>query len=367
MAEAPGGRRLRAWLVAQLESGRFPGLEWDDAGRTALRIPWQHGGKGGARGGAGAALCRAWAEYKGRVAPGAGHWDAAGCKTRLRCALHKSPEFQEEPSRSRLRGSRPYKVYRLLLPPPPRGERRGAHRDGAPQAPESSGDKAAEAAESGTERAPPPSPLSLSLESSEPLPPNEGPLRLLVSLWRGGGLSWQGWLPRGEYLLSLPLPAEASRLPSPLPRLVLRGAQLGGAGAEGGLLLSSGPRGIFVRARRGARGPRWRAPHGPRGEGRLEPAELLLLFDSRRFQEELRQHRAGLGPLPEHRVTLVLGQEPAPPGQTHGRDLVLQLEQAFAKQLLDAASAPPSPTAAPPLPTASAGCPAASPKGLSPQ
>lgn len=68
---------------------------------------------------------QAWAEFKGRLRPGA-RPDPAGWKTRLRCALNKSPEFQEVPARSRLEGPRPYKVYRLLPPPQQRG---GAGRD----------------------------------------------------------------------------------------------------------------------------------------------------------------------------------------------------------------------------------------------
>uniref|UniRef100_A0A8V5GJT7 Uncharacterized protein n=1 Tax=Melopsittacus undulatus TaxID=13146 RepID=A0A8V5GJT7_MELUD len=47
-------KRLRDWLLAQLRSGRYAGLVWDDPERTALRIPWQRGGKGGA----GSALCK---------------------------------------------------------------------------------------------------------------------------------------------------------------------------------------------------------------------------------------------------------------------------------------------------------------------
>lgn len=35
-------------------------------------------------------------------------------KTRIRCALSKSPEFEEMPQRSRLGIAEPYKVYRLV-------------------------------------------------------------------------------------------------------------------------------------------------------------------------------------------------------------------------------------------------------------
>ncbi|XP_071885876.1 interferon regulatory factor 9 isoform X1 [Anas platyrhynchos] len=113
-----GRRRLLPWLLAQAQSGRFPGLEFDDAARSALRVPWERAGRGGAGGGAAAALCQAWAEYKGATPPPG----PAVCKTRLRCALHKSPELQEVPERARLDGPRPYKVYRLLGPRPPRND-----------------------------------------------------------------------------------------------------------------------------------------------------------------------------------------------------------------------------------------------------
>lgn len=47
--------------------------------------------------------------------------DAATWKTRLRCALNKSPEFQEVPQRSQLDIVEPYKVYRIV-PPDEQGE-----------------------------------------------------------------------------------------------------------------------------------------------------------------------------------------------------------------------------------------------------
>uniref|UniRef100_A0A674G8B2 IRF tryptophan pentad repeat domain-containing protein n=1 Tax=Taeniopygia guttata TaxID=59729 RepID=A0A674G8B2_TAEGU len=117
MAEG-GPRRLRPWLLAQLQSGRYPGLQWDDAARTALRIPWAHGGRSGQYK---VGACRqAWAEYKGRLRPGDPP-DPAGWKTRLRCALARSPEFQALPGRGRSDGPCPYRVYRVL---PARGELR---------------------------------------------------------------------------------------------------------------------------------------------------------------------------------------------------------------------------------------------------
>ncbi|OXB60134.1 UNVERIFIED_CONTAM: hypothetical protein H355_000130, partial [Colinus virginianus] len=34
--------RLRPWLVAQVDSGRFPGLRWVDARRRLFVVPWHH-------------------------------------------------------------------------------------------------------------------------------------------------------------------------------------------------------------------------------------------------------------------------------------------------------------------------------------
>lgn len=62
-----------------------------------------------------ARLCRpqAWAEFKGKLTDG-GQDNPASWKTRLRCALNKSPEFKEVNDRAQLDISEPYKVYRLV-------------------------------------------------------------------------------------------------------------------------------------------------------------------------------------------------------------------------------------------------------------
>ncbi|XP_044783687.2 interferon regulatory factor 4 isoform X2 [Bubalus bubalis] len=105
MAGAGGPLRLREWLVAQIESGRYAGLRWEDAGKTLFRIPWKHAAKQG---------YQAWAIYKGKHLEGIDKEDPSTWKTRLRCALNKSADFCEVPERSQLDISNPYKVYRLL-------------------------------------------------------------------------------------------------------------------------------------------------------------------------------------------------------------------------------------------------------------
>uniref|UniRef100_A0A670ZYN5 IRF tryptophan pentad repeat domain-containing protein n=1 Tax=Pseudonaja textilis TaxID=8673 RepID=A0A670ZYN5_PSETE len=106
-------RKLRDWTVEQVESGKFQGLVWDDPpAKTMFRIPWKHAGKQEFRQEEDAGFFKAWAIYKGKYIPG--ECNPATWKTRVRCALSKSPEFEEVPSRSRLDVSEPYKVYRLV-------------------------------------------------------------------------------------------------------------------------------------------------------------------------------------------------------------------------------------------------------------
>ncbi|KAJ8010693.1 hypothetical protein DPEC_G00077770 [Dallia pectoralis] len=106
-------RRLRCWMVDQVNSGGYRGLIWDDDAKTMFRIPWKHAGKQDFRSEEDGAIFKAWAMFKGKLSDG-DHADPASWKTRLRCALNKSPEFQEVNERSQLDISEPYKVYRLI-------------------------------------------------------------------------------------------------------------------------------------------------------------------------------------------------------------------------------------------------------------
>ena len=45
MTLSPGGRRLKQWLVEQINSNQYSGLQWEDENRTMFRIPWKHAGK----------------------------------------------------------------------------------------------------------------------------------------------------------------------------------------------------------------------------------------------------------------------------------------------------------------------------------
>ncbi|XP_029912582.1 interferon regulatory factor 10 isoform X1 [Myripristis murdjan] len=105
--------RLKEWLITQIDSKRYEGLSWEDEGKTMFRIPWKHAAKKDYKQKEDAALFKAWAVYKGKHREGRDRADPTMWKTRLRCALNKSTDFQEVPERSQLDISEPFKVYRI--------------------------------------------------------------------------------------------------------------------------------------------------------------------------------------------------------------------------------------------------------------
>uniref|UniRef100_A0A8D2L4R1 IRF tryptophan pentad repeat domain-containing protein n=1 Tax=Varanus komodoensis TaxID=61221 RepID=A0A8D2L4R1_VARKO len=109
--------RLKEWLIAQVESGGYPGLCWEDREKKEFRIPWKHAAKQHYRQQEDAALFKAWAIYKGKYHEGVDKADPSVWKTRLRCALNKSIDFKEVPDRSHLDISEPYKVYQIVTDP----------------------------------------------------------------------------------------------------------------------------------------------------------------------------------------------------------------------------------------------------------
>uniref|UniRef100_A0A7N6FC25 IRF tryptophan pentad repeat domain-containing protein n=1 Tax=Anabas testudineus TaxID=64144 RepID=A0A7N6FC25_ANATE len=109
----PGGRRLKQWLMEQIHSGQYSGLQWEDDSRTMFRIPWKHAGKQDYNQEIDASIFKAWAVFKGKFKEG-DKAEPATWKTRLRCALNKSPDFEEVTERSQLDISEPYKVYRIV-------------------------------------------------------------------------------------------------------------------------------------------------------------------------------------------------------------------------------------------------------------
>uniref|UniRef100_A0A8C5XMC4 IRF tryptophan pentad repeat domain-containing protein n=1 Tax=Microcebus murinus TaxID=30608 RepID=A0A8C5XMC4_MICMU len=113
MCDRNGGRRLRQWLIEQIDSGMYPGLIWENDEKSMFRIPWKHAGKQDYNQEVDASIFKAWAVFKGKFKEG-DKAEPATWKTRLRCALNKSPDFEEVTDRSQLDISEPYKVYRIV-------------------------------------------------------------------------------------------------------------------------------------------------------------------------------------------------------------------------------------------------------------
>uniref|UniRef100_A0A4W6D6N0 Interferon regulatory factor 4a n=1 Tax=Lates calcarifer TaxID=8187 RepID=A0A4W6D6N0_LATCA len=118
-----GNGKLRQWLIDQIDSRRYPGLVWENDDKSIFRIPWKHAGKQDYNREEDAALFKAWAMFKGKYKEGVDKPDPPTWKTRLRCALNKSNDFDELVERSQLDISEPYKVYRII----PEGAKKGKY------------------------------------------------------------------------------------------------------------------------------------------------------------------------------------------------------------------------------------------------
>ncbi|XP_078492605.1 interferon regulatory factor like protein [Ciona intestinalis] len=108
--------RLRTWLIKMIESGKIPGLLWENPEKTIFRMPWKHAGRQDYNLEEDSKIFMAWAKHSGRYREGIDKPEPIVWKTRLRCALNKMPDIQEIPERSRLDISEPYRVYKLLPP-----------------------------------------------------------------------------------------------------------------------------------------------------------------------------------------------------------------------------------------------------------
>ncbi|KAB1262819.1 Interferon regulatory factor 4 [Camelus dromedarius] len=394
MAGAGGPLRLRDWLVAQIESGRYAGLRWEDAGKTLFRIPWKHAAKQGYRAQKDAALFRgeaprkgllvinslthsplvapphphpptvwflslllmpliakskdaitvifsdpwAWAIYKGKHLEGIDKEDPSTWKTRLRCALNKSADFCEVRERSQLDISNPYKVYRLMSS--------GAN---GPVTRACASHKEEDILQS--QQKPPGEVTEPACRTNQTLSPDaQDGSRLATedkNEKRPPRLAQQGSLPPAA-LLSGPLAdhryqaQEPAHPWDPLPSddfsnpdcwlhvRLFYGAELRG------VLLWVAPEGVF--AKRLCQGRvYWRGPLAPHRArpNKLEREHTCQLLDTRRFLAELRAHLQDGRPEPEYQIRLCFGEEyPGPPDQPEERLIMAHVEPVFARELL---------------------------------
>uniref|UniRef100_A0A8C9B015 Interferon regulatory factor 7 n=1 Tax=Prolemur simus TaxID=1328070 RepID=A0A8C9B015_PROSS len=116
------------WLLRQISSGCYEGLQWLDTAHTRFRVPWKHFARKDL-GEADARIFKAWAVARGRWPPSSSRGDQsppeaaerAGWKTNFRCALHSTRRFVMLQDNS-WDPTDPHKVYALCSELGGRGE-----------------------------------------------------------------------------------------------------------------------------------------------------------------------------------------------------------------------------------------------------
>ncbi|XP_025048599.1 interferon regulatory factor 9, partial [Alligator sinensis] len=356
-------RRLRQWVLEQLASGQFPGVVWDDPPDcTMFRIPWKHAGKQDFRDDEDAAFFKVQVPKLPRIQspsrnPGIqGHPAAQAPDTQGHAEPGGNPGIWAGPpsqsSKTPRRGAQQAKGGcsdpNLALAGGTGGPTLNTVTwDLCPEEPVADGSRSSE--DSGIDACKPdldpgtPSPsltetsfdVTLELSSMplgyQPLDPQALRLVLLYS----GVCVQQTWLPPGEFLVTpasgeglLPRVALPPATPTTVPDAQRRQATAALlAELHRGLLLSSRTKGIYVQRRA-------RVPLGWARAPAIDLDGPVHLFSAQDFRHALEQHQQGLGPCPEHCVTLCLGEELAPHDQPQDKLITLQMEQAFALELL---------------------------------
>ncbi|XP_023581168.1 interferon regulatory factor 9 [Trichechus manatus latirostris] len=374
-------RKLRNWVVEQVESGKFPGVCWDDKAKTMFRIPWKHAGKQDFREDQDAAFFKAWAIFKGKYKEGNSEGPATW-KTRLRCALNKSPEFQEVPENGHMEGAEPYKVYRLLppgtLPAQPGTQKSPSKRHHSYESSDREEDEGpvksralsplslqdpfnnergaswgANHSDTGSSNSNSPKPQEGAGTTEAPfeedqvslellLPPDSDYSLLLTFIYSGrvvGETQVHGLDCR---LVAEPSGSQVGMeqvvFPKPDP---LEPTQRLLSQLKRGILVASNPQGLFVQ-RLCPIPISWDAPQTPPGPGpHLLPSnECVELFKTAYFCRDFIRYIQGLGPLPKFQVTLNFWEESPDPGHTPQSLITVQMEQAFARHLLKQAATP---------------------------
>ncbi|XP_029973773.1 interferon regulatory factor 10 [Salarias fasciatus] len=365
---------LKEWLVAQIESGQYEGLCWEDEDKTMFRIPWKHAAKKDYKQTEDAALFKAWAVYKGKYREGRDKADPTMWKTRLRCALNKSTDFQEVPERNQLDITEPYKVYFIhhdsgsgrpaeaevkspTIKPTVKSPRRSSSLDKQDEKEEKlrvvSEDPLREHMYCEVTGKKPHNPAPAPITFINP-PFTVSDFRMQVRLFYQGQMVMkvmtrspdgcfilQGHVPLGNEQIYGPCTAEQLSFPSPtcagLPAGMTEAMNRLLCHLERGVLLWVAPDGVFIKRFCQGRvywsGPLARHTDRP---NKLEREKTFKLLDVQTFLLALQSSLQGKGPTPSYKIELCFGEEYPDPSVPKSRKLIMvQVVPLFATNLLE--------------------------------
>uniref|UniRef100_A0A3Q4IDH9 Interferon regulatory factor 10 n=1 Tax=Neolamprologus brichardi TaxID=32507 RepID=A0A3Q4IDH9_NEOBR len=340
---------LKEWLIVQIESGEYEGLCWEDENKTMFRIPWKHAAKKDYKQTEDAALFKAWAVYKGKYREGRDKADPTMWKTRLRCALNKSTDFQEVPERNQLDITEPYKVYRIQHD---NGQSRPAGKNRVFMCVFSALENLmrehmyCELVEKHQNQAPAPiaffnPTLAISDFRMQVMLVYQGQIVMKVTTRSPDGcFILQGHVPLGNEKIYGPCTAQQLSFPSPgsvcQPPTMAEAMNRLLCHLERGVLLWVAPDGVFIK--RFCQGRvYWNGPMAQHTDkpNKLEREKTFKLLDIPTFLNGLQNYLQGRGPTPSYEIELCFGEEYPDPNVPKTKKLIMaQVVPLFAVELL---------------------------------